>query len=72
LGNLGKRACETPGAHIRAPLIKAAWSPIYLYSPGSAVPWGENISWEEFGRMLMTYEGFNFRMEIVDSTEDLT
>ena len=33
---------------------------------------GKDITWEEFGRMLMTYEGFNFRMEITDSIEDLT
>ncbi len=33
---------------------------------------GKDITWEEFGRMLMTYEGFNFRLEIKDSTKDLT
>jgi len=31
---------------------------------------GKEISWNEFGRMLMTFEGFQFRMEIYDITEE--
>ena len=31
---------------------------------------GKELSWEEFGRMLMTYEGFDFRIEIFDRFED--
>ena len=27
------------------------------------------VSWEEFGRMLMTYAGSNFKMEIFDPSE---
>ena len=27
---------------------------------------GEEVSWDEFGRMLMTFEGWQFRMEIAD------
>jgi len=27
---------------------------------------GKSVSWEEFGRMLMTYTGWNFKMEIFD------
>ncbi len=30
---------------------------------------GREISWEEFGRMLGTFEGFHFRLEIVDRSE---
>lgn len=30
---------------------------------------GKSVSWEEFGRMLMTYEGWNFKMEIFDRSE---
>ncbi len=29
---------------------------------------GRDVSWEEFGRMLMTFEGFQFKLEIVDKS----
>lgn len=32
---------------------------------------GKEISWNEFGQMLMTYEGFNFKLEIFDRSEDI-
>jgi hypothetical protein len=32
---------------------------------------GQEISWEEFGRMLMTFEGWQFRMEIADRSEEV-
>ena len=32
---------------------------------------GKEISWNQFGRMLMTYEGFNFKLEIFDRSEDI-
>jgi len=31
---------------------------------------GRELSWEEFGRMLMTYEGFNFKLEIFEGFEE--
>ena len=31
---------------------------------------GKELSWEEFGRMVMVYNGFNFKMEIFDKTEE--
>jgi len=31
---------------------------------------GKEIEWHEFGRMLSTYEGFNFKLEIFDKTEE--
>jgi hypothetical protein len=31
---------------------------------------GQSVSWEEFGRMMMTYEGWNFKIEIYDGTEE--
>jgi len=31
---------------------------------------GKEISWDEFGKMVMSYEGFNFKMEIFDETEE--
>jgi hypothetical protein len=30
---------------------------------------GKELSWEEFGRMLMTYEGFHFKLEIFEGHE---
>ena len=32
---------------------------------------GQKISWEEFGRMLMSFEGWQFRMEIRDPSEEV-
>jgi len=31
---------------------------------------GKELSWHEFGRMLMTYEGFHFRLDIFESSEE--
>ena len=31
---------------------------------------GRPVTWHEFGRMLMTYEGWLFRLEIVDSCDE--
>ncbi len=31
---------------------------------------GREISWREFGRMLTTYEGWNFKLDIFDSNEE--
>jgi hypothetical protein len=32
---------------------------------------GKEISWDEFGRMVMAFEGWQFRMEIKDRSEDI-
>ncbi|MDL1981242.1 MAG: hypothetical protein LWX02_07200 [Deltaproteobacteria bacterium] len=32
---------------------------------------GKKIKWDEFGRMLMTYEGFNFKLEIFDKSDEI-
>ena len=32
---------------------------------------GKEITWEDFGRMLMTYEGFNFKLEIFDRSDEI-
>lgn len=32
---------------------------------------GRELTWEEFGRMLLSFEGWQFRLEIVDRTEDV-
>jgi hypothetical protein len=32
---------------------------------------GQNVSWEELGRMLMSFEGWQFRVEIYDRSEEM-
>ena len=32
---------------------------------------GREVSWEQFGEMLMTFEGFQFKLQIIDKSEDL-
>ena len=32
---------------------------------------GKEITWDEFGRMLMTFEGFQFKLEVADKSEEL-
>jgi hypothetical protein len=32
---------------------------------------GREITWDEFGRMLMTFEGWQFKLEIRDKSEEL-
>ena len=31
---------------------------------------GKGVSWEEFGRMLMVFEGWQFRLEVLDLSEE--
>jgi hypothetical protein len=31
---------------------------------------GKEFSWEGFGRMLMAYEGFQFKLQVFDLSED--
>jgi hypothetical protein len=32
---------------------------------------GQEVSWEQFGRMLMSFEGWQFRLEIRDRSKDV-
>ena len=32
---------------------------------------GQEVSWDEFGQMLMTFEGWQFRLEVGDRSEEL-
>lgn len=32
---------------------------------------GKEISWEDFGQMLMSYGGFNFKFQIYDQTDEI-
>ena len=33
---------------------------------------GKEVSWEDFGRMLMTFEGFQFKLQIADPSDDVS
>ncbi len=43
----------------------------YYGHPPLIVIDGKEIKWEDFGRMLMTYEGFNFKLEIFDRSDEM-
>lgn len=32
---------------------------------------GKDITWDEFGQMFMSYEGWQFKLEIRDKSEEL-
>jgi hypothetical protein len=32
---------------------------------------GREVSWEQFGEMLMSFEGFQFNLQIIDKSKDL-
>ncbi len=32
---------------------------------------GKEITWNEFGRMLMSFEGFQFKLTVADKSEEL-
>src|SRR5664279_1362515 len=44
-------------------------------SAGGSVPLlsidGREITWQDFGHMLMSFEGWQFKLEIRDNSEDL-
>ena len=46
-----------------------------LLSPDSFMPSvvvdGQEISWEEFGRMISSFEGWQFKLEILDRSDEL-
>ena len=35
------------------------------------VIYGREIDWDEFGRMLMSFEGWQFKLNIADQSEEL-
>ena len=32
---------------------------------------GREVTWDEFGRMLMSFEGWQFNLNLVDKSEEL-
>ena len=75
LRSLSKRHLEVDqyGLHIAKPDIVRARISCDLENPDNVpllVIDGKEIAWDDFGRMLMTYEGFQFKMEIFDISEE--
>ena len=61
------------GLHITKPDIVRARIDYDLENPESGpllLIDGKEVAWAEFGRMLMTFEGFQFKMEIYDISEE--
>jgi len=50
--------------HITSDIKTGSSSPILVID-------GKEISWHDFGKMVMGYEGFNFRLDIVDPSEEV-
>ena len=32
---------------------------------------GSEVTWDEFGRMLMSFEGFQFKLNLADKSEEI-
>lgn len=63
-GNLGRQIADQ--------LVRGriAWDDAYDGRLPLMIIDGQEISWEELGRMLMTFEGFHFQLEIRDKSEE--
>ncbi|MFH2058585.1 MAG: hypothetical protein ABIJ59_06765 [Pseudomonadota bacterium] len=60
----------TDGDTVRGQLSCAGETNGYSRTPMIVID-GKEISWEEFGQMLMTYEGFNFKLQIFDQSDEM-
>ena len=56
---------------VRARISSDLESDDYYGHPPLIVIDGKEFRWDEFGRMLMTYEGFHFKLEIFDRSDEL-
>jgi hypothetical protein len=62
-----------PGLHIADFMVRGriTWDD----NEGGRLPMlvidGKEISWDQFGRMVMGFEGWQFKMEIKDGSEEL-
>lgn len=61
-GQLGIRDCTARG--------QIAWDETEDGRVPKLLIDGREVTWEEFGRMLMTFEGWQFRLEIIDKSEE--
>ncbi len=55
---------------VRGKIDSDRYTPDYERLPLIVID-SKEISWSEFGQMLMTYEGFNFKLEIFDRSDEI-
>jgi hypothetical protein len=48
---------------------KVAWDDKYEGQIPMLIIDGQKISWLEFGRMVMSFEGWKFKLEMIDDSE---
>jgi len=60
----------TDDAVVRGKIDSDRYTPDYERLPLIVID-SKEISWSEFGQMLMTYEGFNFKLEIFDRSDEI-
>ncbi len=44
---------------------------LFFYRKDGLIIDGKEITWEDFGQMLMTYEGCNFKLQIFDESDEM-
>lgn len=64
---------DTLGLHVADRIVRAriAWDRDEDGRVPLLVIDGQEITWEQFGQMLMTFEGWQFKLEIYDKSEEL-
>lgn len=64
---------DTLGLHVADRVVRAriAWDRDEEGRVPMLVIDGQEITWDEFGQMLMTFEGWQFKLEIYDKSEEL-
>jgi hypothetical protein len=65
-GNYGRDQITDEGVvrgHITSDIKTSSRLPILVID-------GHEVSWHDFGDMVMTYEGFNFRLELIDRADE--
>jgi hypothetical protein len=64
---------QMPGLHIADSLVRGriTWDDKEDGQLPMLVIDGKEISWERFGRMVMGFEGWQFRLEILDPSEEI-
>ena len=58
------------GVQITDMMVRGRFECDDAYMPSVVVD-GQEISWEKFGRMISSYEGWQFKLEILDRSDEL-
>jgi len=66
IGNTGRHQITGDGivrGHITSDVHELISTPVVVID-------GKEFSWKDFGKMVMAYEGFNFRLDLIDRSEE--